>query len=382
MSLLVGSIRRRGGLVVLALIAVDWGISLVWPIVSKQPFPRQSMGEIRSALRSHHLGMPAGEADLPPPKRADEFVLGIFGGSVADQLAWALQQHASEIAEFAELSRIVARPLRFENLAVTSGREPIQHNVLHLFHDRIDMAVFVDGFNEISSGILPFGRPGCEYVRPFWESNNKTPLDLMQPLFTKTQDLTRLADSWIWAPLSYSGVFKAYLYTQGIRSKQWALDYLATMSTAPAVFSDGTDDEEIEAWRNCIVLSVEYAASVNLPIAFFLQPNQYVEGSKPFSSEERTCCLRSEQEMAKGWDRSFARVTRNYALMEQHIERLRADGVAAFSLSQVYKDVADTIYIDKCCHVNLKGNLIMARAIAGRLLERFRNGRAELPRVP
>lgn len=360
-------ILRRSVLVALVLLVVDWAIFFIWPLVSSTPFARQSMGEIRSSLRAH-VALPAGDQDLPPGSGGDQYVIGIFGGSVAEALASTLPQYWSDIPEFAALSRAVGKPLRFADLALSSGREPVQYNLLHLYHDRIDLALFVDGFNELFQGILPSGRPGCEYVSPFWERNRMTPSELLQPLRDQQRDLERLADSWVWIPLRYSGLFKAYLYVHSVRSKQWALDYLRTMDVRPAVFTDGTDVEKVDAWANCITLSAAYAASVRLPIAFFLQPNQYVDGSKPFSQEERTCCLRSEPEMASGWERTFANVSSNYARMEGHIARLRAGGVAAFSLSRIYQDVAATIYIDNCCHVNLDGNRIMARAIAQQLL--------------
>ena len=113
MTLKARSILQRCAVAVLALLAVDTGISLLWPVLSKQPLQQQSMAEIRAALRAHRFAMPAGEQDLPPAKAAGEFVIGIFGGSVADQFALSLQQHTFEVPEFAELSRALRQPLRF-----------------------------------------------------------------------------------------------------------------------------------------------------------------------------------------------------------------------------------------------------------------------------
>jgi len=298
-------------------------------------------------------------------------VIGIFGASVAETLGASLRTGWRDIPELAELSRVIGKPLRFENLAVTSGRQPLQYNLLHLFHDRIDLAVIIDGLNELFQGTLPSGRGGCEYLRPFWETSRQTPGELMHPLFRKQQEIERLADSWLWIPLRYSGLFKAYLYSRSTHVKQWTLDYLRTMSSKPTTFANGSDAQNIAAWRSCIELSAEYAQSVNLPILFLLQPNQYVDGSKPFSQEERVCCFHSSVEMASGWMSTFANVTRNYAAMERDMEELRRAGIAAFSLSQIYKDVEATIYVDNCCHVNVEGNRIMAGAMGRRLLEQF-----------
>ena len=47
--------------------------------------------------------------------------------------------------------------------------------------------------------------------------------------------------------------------------------------------------------------------------------------------------------------------------------------VSFTDLTKVYKDIGETIYIDQCCHVNKKGNNILAEKIAEVILSSFPN---------
>ena len=53
-----------------------------------------------------------------------------------------------------------------------------------------------------------------------------------------------------------------------------------------------------------------------------------------------------------------------YPLLIQKGKALAASGVAFRDLTQIYRDVAEPVYRDECCHVNLRGNRILARAMA------------------
>jgi hypothetical protein len=65
---------------------------------------------------------------LPGPKNADEFTIGVFGGSVAGMLADAWSKNWAQWAGSVELSSLVGRPLRILNLTILSGNEPGQYN--------------------------------------------------------------------------------------------------------------------------------------------------------------------------------------------------------------------------------------------------------------
>ena len=92
---------------------------------------------------------------------------------------------------------------------------------------------------------------------------------------------------------------------------------------------------------------------------FFLQPNQYAEGSKTFSPEERSNAL--------GYGQA-EELSRRYRRLREEVARLRTAGLRAFDLTLAFSDVAETVYIDNCCHVNELGNRVIADRIADAII--------------
>ena len=94
----------------------------------------------------------------------------------------------------------------------------------------------------------------------------------------------------------------------------------------------------------------------------FLQPNQWVSGSKTLSRWEETNATNLVSEYGK------AAVAAYPALIEAG-PRIAEAGAAYMDLTPIYRDVEQTLYIDNCCHVNALGSRIMARAIVERIAQ-------------
>jgi hypothetical protein len=339
-------------LVLLGLQCADWIAYALWPVVSHHPFASRSIPEIRSSMRWS-------TADMPPPKSPSEYVIGVFGGSVASHLATAWEKDWRSIPGSVALSRAIGRPLRILDLAILSGDQPGQYNALHLVYDRIDVAVFVDGFNERYS--LPInGEPGCRFMRRFWERNRKSPEEIWQHSVEQRRALRVFADSWIWWPLRYSGLFKWYLFKWGVDAAADAAQYGRTLGAGTSKRDERvahSDERQADMWAECARLSSEYAREIHMPLHLFLQPNLHLDGTKPYSPEEEV--LRKV-----GPD-----LGPYYALLDERVRELGAQGVVVRSLAQIFRSIPETLYVDACCHVNDRGSDIMAEAISRTLLE-------------
>ena len=90
------------------------------------------------------------------------------------------------------------------------------------------------------------------------------------------------------------------------------------------------------------------------PSIFFVQPNQYLNGSKPLSPEEKAVAF--EPGAASTFGPSMERV-------RDAVPELRANGVRIFDLTGIFADVKETLYIDDCCHLNQRGNELLAEAM-------------------
>ncbi len=112
-----------------------------------------------------------------------------------------------------------------------------------------------------------------------------------------------------------------------------------------------------DLWARCSRLLHGACRAHGARYYHFLQPNQYVEGSKPLSDEER--------ELAH--DESFvyrAGAVKGHPLLIEAGRQLVADGVAFTDLTRVFAGRTQTLYRDTCCHVNDEGNRLIAEAMA------------------
>ena len=87
-----------------------------------------------------------------------------------------------------------------------------------------------------------------------------------------------------------------------------------------------------------------------------LQPNQYVPDGKPLTKAERATAWRADGPEHR-W------VPEGYTRLRRWASELRGAGVSFHDLSMVFGAIEETLYVDRCCHLNWLGNQILARSI-------------------
>ena len=106
----------------------------------------------------------------------------------------------------------------------------------------------------------------------------------------------------------------------------------------------------------------------------FLQPNQYVEGSKPMGEEERSQAdIHFKQNTAKATNRSAVSYSQAVVLGYPHLQKaggmLSKKGISFYDLTLLYKEEERAVYHDYCCHFNALGLEIMAEEVAQKILQ-------------
>jgi len=97
----------------------------------------------------------------------------------------------------------------------------------------------------------------------------------------------------------------------------------------------------------------------------FLQPDQYVTDSKPFSEEELANAYQPKNPR-------YAYITDAYPLLEAGVVRLHASGEDVVSLTSLFKKEPRTVYRDECCHFNDLGNQLMVDAIGKHIADSYK----------
>ncbi len=92
----------------------------------------------------------------------------------------------------------------------------------------------------------------------------------------------------------------------------------------------------------------------------FLQPNQYVLGSKVLHGDEIATAFDPRHPYRRG-------VELGYPILRERGRRLRQQQVAFGDLSQIFAAVRAPVYEDTCCHLNVLGNELLADAIVRRI---------------
>jgi len=117
-----------------------------------------------------------------------------------------------------------------------------------------------------------------------------------------------------------------------------------------------------EIWARGSFLLYNICQGQGIEYFHFLQPNQYVEGSKPMSEKERKTALLSDSKAGNA-------ARRGYPFLVKKGKWLKQKGIPFYDLTMIFSDNSDQLYIDNCCHLNMHGYRLVAKQIAQRIKE-------------
>ncbi|MBK8338965.1 MAG: hypothetical protein IPK99_02645 [Flavobacteriales bacterium] len=133
----------------------------------------------------------------------------------------------------------------------------------------------------------------------------------------------------------------------------------------PEPFSDTAAffSAQADMWMRSSLQVATLAKDHGALYAHFLQPNQYVPGSKPIGPKEAAVAL-VEGPFCYG-----DAVKRGYPMLIERGKRMAASGVLFEDLTMIYQDLRKPVYNDNCCHVEPFGYDRIADRMVERLLE-------------
>ncbi len=122
-------------------------------------------------------------------------------------------------------------------------------------------------------------------------------------------------------------------------------------------------------WAQASLQARDLAEANGARYVHFLQPNQYVAGSKIFTDEEKRI---ADVDAYAGRHFPYHPSVRNYKaaaqlgypLLIENGAALLQRGVHFVDLTGIFADVRETIYRDACCHYNRTGNEMIAERMA------------------
>lgn len=311
---------------------------------------------------------------MPPRQRREDLVLiGLFGGSVAKEIYPALQ---GALTRYFSANNLARRPVVLA-MGVSSFKQPQQvivaANTLLLSGD-FDLIVNLDGYNEVSAGA---GNQRSYPFLPFRWHNlvNLPPAEsrLAGRIAIARGKLRQLQHSAETNPFRYTAVYRImnrYRFEQRAkRIIQLNHDLQAELAvyrlekhgpSRPFRTEADLNREEARIWYRGSLLLSELAQLSGAEYYHFLQPNQYLPGSKPLTARELDCCYRAGTRLERVYREA-------YPFLVPFGENLTWRQVNYFDLTQIFQDNRETLYRDTCCHFNERGNELLAAAMVERL---------------
>jgi len=308
--------------------------------------------------------------DSPIFDQGDALIVGITGGSVAGQF---LQKGRTALLEELSLhSRVAGREVRFVGLAFGGFKQPQQLMVLSYvlaMGGSLDLLINIDGFNEVAlhdtanalQGVAPiyprdwyFRTARDEVVND--ELTSLRELRLQRRVRAQAAQESLLGRTWtgraVWLVKDRFTAREAREKEQELRST----DKQRSVQRGGPILEQEVQYDQVRIWREASLQLHRLCTANGIEYFHFLQPNQYVEGSKTLTEEERMHAYDPEHGYAPG-------AILGYPLLIEGGRELQREGVRFLDLTPLFEDVAETIYVDNCCHMNVLGNQIIGGAI-------------------
>ena len=329
--------------------------------------------------QSGELGFPFNTEPLIQERRDDRSLVLLLGGSVANMLANA--GRASLRQELAKLPRFAGRRPVILSAANPGYKQPqqlIALTYLLALGAHFDLVLNLDGFNEVALPpveLIPNG------VNPHFPQNWPLRVGDLDPrrasalgelAFLRHRRAARAA-TFSRFPLSRS--FTAGLLWKVLdgrargRSQELRSELIRSggeltfqaRGPRPELLTDAPAEEElITVWSRASVLLAELCHAHGIAYHHFLQPNQYDPGAKPLSPQELRTAWRADHPYR-------ATIEAQYPRLRAAGAQLRQRGIAFSDLSRIFTGVEETLYLDDCCHLNARGNELLAKAVAAAL---------------
>jgi hypothetical protein len=315
----------------------------------------------------------------------DKVIVGILGGSVA---FWFSAHGAPALAaELKKSPRFASKEIVFVCAAMGGFKEPQQllaFNYLLALGAQFDLVLNIDGFNDL---VLPACANVPQGINPFFPynwgplCNNLADADA-QKMIGELAYLTDRRQSWAkyfsgrvlrrspTAQLIWKTLDRHYEVTLGqkrlaLQNHHWeGMSYQMAGPPHPFASEEAMYRELAQVWKRASLQIGKLCAGSDIRYFHFLQPNQYVAGSKPMGEAERKLAYDPNHPCVP-------HVQKGYPRLIEEGRDLKNQGERFFDLTQAFAGVQEPLYCDNMCHLNPRGSELLAEKVAQAILASY-----------
>ncbi len=314
-----------------------------------------------------------------------KFVVAILGGSVA----WYFSIEGAETfrEELAKSPQFSDQEIIIVPLALSGFKQPQQLFTLQYFlmlGFEFDAVINLDGFNEVALHPAENALRNVSIVYPrTWyhrvhELATPENVESVYRILSQRRSRQEWATRFVRMPYRYSTTLnwiwrlRDTAFGHTIQTEQQVIMAKKVSGKIPFLQTgprrDYATEQELflalaELWKNCSLQLDRMCEANDIAYYHLLQPNQYFDGSKPMSAEERAIVILPGHPYSKG-------VIQGYPFLKLAGTELLKQGVRFTDLTMLFKNTQEQAYRDNCCHCNELGSTLLARAVANAVMSK------------
>jgi hypothetical protein len=326
-------------------------------------------------------------------KNTNQYIIGIFGGSVANDFAINDYIYNEFTRRLKKSPFFANKEIIILNFGIGGYKQPQQLLILNYFlaiNQQFDLVINLDGFNEIAlanvnnKNQLDLAMPSFQHIQPLTglANNNlsfkvlQSMLDIRQTkkLLSKTmKDLDSCSLALCYTARSlqarhlinqYQEQLKDYEKQQKANANQLfdKNNVINLYQSESKLDAEKAYDQMISIWYQSSLTMSQVLKARKIPYFNFIQPNQYYPSKRVFTEEEKKLYIVTYSPYSDA-------IKIGYPKLLSKVEDLRKEQVNVFSAVNVLDGEKETVYRDNCCHYNNIGQNLLGDYISEAIIK-------------
>ncbi|MCY7381946.1 MAG: hypothetical protein LH628_05045 [Microcoleus sp. CAN_BIN18] len=326
-----------------------------------------------------------------------QFIIGIFGGSVANNFAvdeYITQRLSKKLQSYPEFADREIVVLNFGNGGYKQPQQLLILNYFLALSQELDLVINIDGFNEVAlsnlnnKAQLEIGMPSVQHIQPLTSLASNVSPEVMSAIVQINDNKKQLKASI--DKLQTCQIALCHAVTS-LRVKQLVNNYqqaivkydaqvkqsnsdtansgIVYIPKADSVLPDAAAyDKMASLWYESSIGMNQILSSRNIKYFHFIQPNQYYPTKRAFTAKEKETAISKDSPYIEG-------VTKGYPALLSKVDDLQKAGVNVFSAVNILDNTKDTVYKDACCHYNSVGEEVLANYVSSSIIKVVRKSK-------
>lgn len=357
-------------------------------------FIQKPSADFRPGFKVNNYGF-ISPYDYPLKKtKKNQFIIGVFGGSVASNYGVFEVQNKILPQYLKQLPGLKDKEFVILSFATGGYKQPQQLLILNYFlalGQEMDLVVNIDGFNEVALSNLnnknqvDLAMPSIQHILPLTSlANNslstkamKTTIRIQENKDRINQGLSSLQNCFFAACDALTSVYVQNLVnnyktdvikfekerTQQKKDDSGSVIYI---NTNKSVLQDSLAFEQMaQNWVKSSIFMHKVLSASNVPYFHVLQPNQYYQTKRVFGEAEKQIAFNKDTPYAKS-------VQIGYPALFKKFPNLEKNNINLVNAVNVFDKTKDAVYVDSCCHYNQAGEVVFSNYVGRSILESLR----------